>query len=85
MSWLVFFLLSLASFVLALFAPWTWLAALAALAALLLLFAAAFALLAERVGSAARPDSVALSPSVRAATQAKGADSAEADGGKSQH
>lgn len=74
MSWLVFVLLSIASFVLALFAPWTWLAALAALAALLLLFAAAFALLAERVGSAARPDSVALYPAAHAQTRDRAQD-----------
>lgn len=62
MSWLLFVLLSLASFGLALFAPWTWLAALAALAALLLLFAAAFALLAERVGAVSRPEPLAMPP-----------------------
>lgn len=62
MSWLLFVLLSLASFVLALFAPWTWLAGLSALAALLLLFAAAFALLAERVGTASRPEPLAVPP-----------------------
>jgi hypothetical protein len=76
MSWLVFVLLSIASFVLALFAPWTWLAALAALAALLLLFAAAFALLAERVGSAARADSVALYPAAHAQARDRAQDSA---------
>lgn len=62
MSWLVYVVLSLASFALALFAPWTWLAGLSALAALLLLFAAAFSLLAERLGATSRPESVALYP-----------------------
>ncbi|PKM08873.1 MAG: hypothetical protein CVV14_02110 [Gammaproteobacteria bacterium HGW-Gammaproteobacteria-4] len=80
MSWLVFALLSIASFVLALFAPWTWLAALAALAALLLLFAAAFALLAERVGSAARPESVALYPAAHAQSRDQAQDSAVPEG-----
>lgn len=80
MSWLVFVLLSIASFVLALFAPWTWLAALAALTALLLLFAAAFALLAERVGSAARPDSVALSPEAHAQARERTPDSTVHEG-----
>ncbi|PIQ38166.1 MAG: hypothetical protein COW59_03255 [Lysobacterales bacterium CG17_big_fil_post_rev_8_21_14_2_50_64_11] len=62
MSWLLFALLSLASFVLAVLAPWTWLAALSSLAALLLLFATAFALLAERVGAVSRPESLAVLP-----------------------
>jgi phosphoglycerol transferase MdoB-like AlkP superfamily enzyme len=62
MSWLVLLLLSVASFVLALFAPWTWLAALAALGSFVLLFAATFALLAQRVGAAARPEAIALYP-----------------------
>lgn len=82
MSWLVFALLSVASFVLALLAPWTWLAALAALAALLLLLTAAFALLAERVGSAARPEAVALAASVVAPIEAKAQDPAVADESK---
>lgn len=65
MSWLVYVVLSLASFALALFAPWTWLAGLSALAALVLLFAAAFSLLAERLGATSRPESVALYPAAQ--------------------
>src|SRR3546814_11482417 len=62
MSWLFYVVLSLASFALALFAPLTWLAGLSALAALILLFAAAFSLLAERLGATSRAESVALYP-----------------------
>lgn len=79
MSWLVYVVLSLASFALALFAPWTWLAGLAALAALLLLFAAAFSLLAERLGATSRPESVALYPLAHAQTQQPRADDSVAD------
>jgi len=62
MSWVIFLLLALASFVLALLSPWMWLSALSALAALALLFVGAFALLANRVGGAARSELDALGP-----------------------
>lgn len=62
MSWVIYLLGALASFVLALLSPWMWLSALAVLAALLLLFASAFSLLASRVGGTARSELDALGP-----------------------
>lgn len=62
MSWVVYLLGALVSFVLALLSPWMWLSALAALAALLLLFVSAFSLLASRVGGTARSELDALGP-----------------------
>lgn len=62
MSWIIYLLGAVGSFVLALLSPWMWLSAVAALAALLLLFGAAFALLAQRVGGNARSELDALGP-----------------------
>ena len=62
MSWIIFLLGAVVSFVLALLSPWMWLSAVAALAALVLLFGAAFALLAQRVGGGARSELDALGP-----------------------